>query len=261
MRYVPDVPMTKILTQVAPPNTVQQESLTLRGQRRPIRLWENATGQFIIVDGRRRVVDLLKLEKSTVAALVYGVDELDEENLHLDALTLNSGDPNFMDEADHVYYLITECDYTVEDVASAASLSESTVLNRLDLYHKLIVDYQKALRCGNIKVSAAYELVKLSKSEQQGLFDKQLLAVKKVRVAVKNIRNGRLLAQDVVTTTTSTAVSSAGENIPHSDEDLTAPKEPGPGIYFNHTELDGFIKKGGSFVYMGTTYKITLVSS
>ena len=162
-----EVQLSDINIPTAPPSELQQESLILQGQLQPIYLREvdpeeNDGFKYDVVDGRRRLVDLIATGKRSVMAFVYKKDSVSNSDLHLQALTLNSGKPNYMDEADHVAYLVEIEEYEVGELAAATNLSESTILNRLDLSKKLHPLYQECLRSGLIKVSSAYELVKIS---------------------------------------------------------------------------------------------------
>ena len=258
MYYEREVEIAKIFIMEAPTSTLQQESLNLQGQLQPIRLVvvppsDNAGYGYQIVDGRRRLVDLKAIGQTTVEALVYDEGSLSDEELHIQALTLNSGRPNFMDEADHVYFLMTECGYTVEHISTATNLSNSTILNRLDLRNKLLPEYQECLRSGEVKVSAAYELVKLDKTEQKVLFDSDVKGVKKVTTMVKELRDAKNKPINI---------DDPLGDLPHSAEEGMTDiplSVGGAGLFLPYTEIMSLITAGkGTVVYDGKKYTVLM---
>lgn len=278
MRYLKAVKISEIDRTIAPTNKEQQESLGLRGMRQPVRLWgiasETSEFKYRIVDGRRRIEDWIalkqkesedgpdqSLDKILIGALVYNHDELNEENMHLDALTLNSGKSNYMDEADHISYLMKEETYTVEDVASAVSLSISTILNRLDLINKLISEYQDKLRDGGIKVSAAHELVKVSKEKQTELHTKGLTKTAAIKKAVKIARDGsRGIGNETIVTTPADNKSDNDDvKIYHNGEAVNEAAKLGPGLFLTYEEISTLIEEqGGMINYQGVAYQVDL---
>lgn len=289
MRYLKAVKISEIDRSTAPTNKEQQESLGLRGMRQPIRLWEypldTSEYKYRVVDGRRRIEDWIALkqkeyqagmsidavdtveivslaeDKILIGALVYNYDELDEENMHLDALTLNSGKNNYMDEADHISYLMTEETYTVEDVASSVNLSISTVLNRLDLIHKLIFEYQDKLRDGGIKVSAAHELVKISKESQIELYWQELMKTSAIKKAVKKIRdsNRSIGSETIVAAPLDEKSNEEDVKIYHNGEAVNEAAKLGSGLFLPYEEIINLIEnQGGMITYAGVTYQVDL---
>ncbi len=258
MYYEQKVSISEILVETAPESELQQESLGLQGQIEPIRLveidpQENDGFLFRVIDGRRRLVDIIKLGKLTVEALVYAQDSLGEEDIRVQALTLNSGKPNFMDEADHVSYLITECGYTVEDIAVAVNTSQSTILNRLDLKSKLYTPFQENLRSGTIRVSAAYELVKISKVEQKGIFDSGEKGVKKITGRVKKLRDAKNKPLSIFLNVSDETI------VPHSEDGQIEGGVGGPGLFLSWEEMLSLIAtQQGTIKYQDKQYTIFL---
>lgn len=150
--------------EVAPSNEMQQASLIETTQNEnPIQLRLNGNGKYDIIDGRRRVVDLIAIGKDTVWAIIK---EVSDAELAMQAIILNSGTANYMDEADHIYTLIQKHGMSIEAIAKKGNVTTQTIYDRLRLKEKLIPEIQEHLRAGTIKYSVALELTHLPISKQ-----------------------------------------------------------------------------------------------
>lgn len=150
---------------LAPKNKSQQTSLVTVGQRQPIRLMPLKEGKYAyrVVDGRRRFTDLQQTGATEVLALV---DEVSEQGLHLDALTLNSGTTNFMDEALHIQQLKNNWNMSDADIAKVSNCSPSKI-NSLTQLLKLIQPLREMMLRGDLKQGGGLSLSKLPKEKQE----------------------------------------------------------------------------------------------
>ncbi len=146
----------------APKSKIRQQSLLQSGQVEPIRLSPDGD-KYNVIDGRRRLIDLIETGATEVLALVEEVAELDA---HWLALTLNGGTPNEMDEADHILYLAGE-GYTQKQIAERIGYSQGTVSQRLRLAERLTDEVKAKVRNGEVKPTTAQVLTKLPRDKQQ----------------------------------------------------------------------------------------------
>lgn len=146
----------------APQSKTQQLSLIERGQDNPIRLRPVKDG-YEVIDGRRRLADMIGLGYDEVIAIV--AETTNEESNWL-ALTLNSGTPNELDEAEHIMALLA-LGYTQKIVAEKINYSQATISQRVRLCEKLCDELKEKLRIGEITYSTAIVATKLPLDEQR----------------------------------------------------------------------------------------------
>lgn len=186
-----EVQLDKITPETVAPNDNLFESLQLTGETVNVvylTLDPEAEGMYRVLSGRRRVYALREMGIESVQAIVR---EVDNETFHIQSLIFNSGNPNYMGEAEHVAYLKENGKYTMEEIAAMVNLSESTVLSRYDLVTKLIPEFQEQLRDGRLKYSATIDLVKLPPHKQQ-----ELLAEKEEEGKVVTIKSAKGAFED-----------------------------------------------------------------
>jgi len=165
------VDVRRIKSRPAPDSSGLEESLGMVGQRDPINvrpLTENGF-DYEIVSGNRRFHSLVQQNAEKVWVVILEVDNME---FALDGLILNSGTPNFMDEADHIKELIERHSHSKTEIAQTVGWSLSTVQQRVDLYEKLIDKFQEKLRWGEITYSATINLVKLPKHRQKEFLER-----------------------------------------------------------------------------------------
>ena len=240
MKLNEKVSIELINIEIAPESVTRQESLNLMGQRNPIRLRKNGN-RFDIVDGRRRLTDLIKVGNKTVQALIFEEKELDDEALHADALILNSGTSNPLDEGRHIIWLKTQKGWSDEDVAATSNFSVSKIINLVALVERLLPQYQELLARGDIKVTAAYELVKCPTKTQQEIFDRGERGVKGITQAVKKYRKDTFLAGlhpltlETIDTETNSNAQAMLNGKPKQD---TLNDTNGPGVFIPFSEVN-----------------------
>lgn len=186
------VDVSQINVVVAPSSKAQQLSLLELEQINPIRLRPDGNGRYDIVDGRRRLVDLIKIGRETVQAIV---EELTDAQLHSYALTLNSGTSNPMDEAEHIVYLIG-LGHTQAEIAQMCNWSEAKVSQRVRLLD-LIPEVKEQLRRGDTKVSAALILTKLDRKTQKVLAREGSVALRAAGEALREQQSSQLGLFDI----------------------------------------------------------------
>jgi len=188
-----EISIDKIKPELAPESGIQQKSLFLRGQRQPIRIRPISNGDgyaFAVVDGRRRLANLAARGEKTVLALIDY--DLDETQARLDALTLNSGTRNPMDEAEHVRYL-KNLGLTERQIAEQVGFSEPKV-NYLSKLFLLLPEFQTAIKRGELKISGALKLAKLPKPVQEEFLQSEVkLTVKNCELAEKKYRDSTVV--------------------------------------------------------------------
>lgn len=164
------VAISKIVVEVAPSNKLQQTSLIeTDGNIQPIRLGYNKENDtYWLIDGRRRLVDLIELGKTEVSAIVDENTSRDEG--HLQALILNSGKPNQMDESDHIQHLL-DAGLTVKQISSKANVQQQIVYSRIKLQN-LLPEIKELLRSGKINYSAAKVISSMTLEKQIELLQK-----------------------------------------------------------------------------------------
>ncbi len=160
------VSVEEIKARPAPESESLADSIGLVGQRDPINVRPIKENGYLyeIASGNRRYWSLVAQGQEEVWVVILDADDM---QFCLDALVLNSGTPNFMDESDQIRVLIEEYGYTKEEVSRTVGLSLSTVQSRVDLYEKLIEEFRGQVRLGHIKYSATIDLVKLPKHRQE----------------------------------------------------------------------------------------------
>jgi ParB/RepB/Spo0J family partition protein len=151
---------------VAPTSKSQQKSLLQQGQKQPIRLRLTEDPDYIyeVTDGRRRVSDLIASGATTVMALIE--NNISDAQAHLDALILNAGKPNFMDEARHLKALQSKYNYSEAQLAEMTNYSASKINNLLQLC-LLIPEFQHSMLKGDLKQGAGRALAKLPREVQE----------------------------------------------------------------------------------------------
>jgi ParB/RepB/Spo0J family partition protein len=163
------------------------DSLGLIGQRDPInvRPMENGQYKYEIASGNRRFWSMVGQGVTEVWVVILPSDDV---TFYVDTLTLNSGTPNFMDEADSIRHLIEDEGMTKEEIAQTTSLSLSTVQSRVDLYEKLIPEFQRYMRVGQLKYSGTIDLVKLPKHRQLSFFQRMQREIDEGKRSMVSVR-------------------------------------------------------------------------
>lgn len=190
-----EVPTDKINVEDAPLSDDLVVSLIEQGQREVVKLrYDDTTGRYDIVNGRRRVLGIMQSSQNpnpTVWAIVLDKSALNDEALQWDALIGNAGTPNYMGEALHMDELRNQYGYTTKQIASGTGLSISTVENRLNLMN-LIEPYQSLMLRGELKMTAAMQLVRISPNLQQRAYAAGLIKVKECASFVKKVLEAEL---------------------------------------------------------------------
>ena len=167
------VPLDLIDLETAPESKIQQISLKLtNGNIDPVKLGYNkSTGRYWIINGRRRITDSLAIGSTDILAIVD--KEVDATEGHLQAILLNSGKPNQMDESDHIQNLLDSGKYNVKLISSVCNMQPQIIYSRLRL-QLLIPEFKELLRKGDIKYSAAIIIIKLSVEQQEELLKSEI---------------------------------------------------------------------------------------
>lgn len=150
----------------APQSKVRQKSLLEMSQVEPVTLRLLKSGRYEIVDGRRRIVDLIANGVKEVLAIVR--DDLSDNDADLHALILNSGKSNEIDEASHIVRLISN-GYSQSDIAKKTGWSQAKISKRIKLWNNLAPKLKALLQAGKMKYSAALAACALSEEEQNNL--------------------------------------------------------------------------------------------
>lgn len=195
------VKIDDINLEAVPEDKSKQISLNLSGLRNPVKLRKNKNGSFDIIDGRRRIDSLAYLEIKEIDAFVYELDEISDEQMNVDGLISNSGKPNFANEATLISKLIGQFGYTIKNIADLTGFTIQTIYNRLALIEKLTPKYFTALERGDIVLNTAKELIKIDKPTQEVLFDNNLLGVREIKEAVKEIKVKKLPSLPILPST------------------------------------------------------------
>jgi hypothetical protein len=152
----------------APTNKFQQRSLIETGGNiEPVRLGK-LEDRYWVINGRRRLTDLIVNGQTFVLAIVD--DDIDNVVGHLQALILNSGKPNQMDESNHIQSLLDSGDYDIKQISKICNMQLQIVYSRLRL-QKLIQPFKDLLQKGEINYSAGIVITKLSIEHQQELLE------------------------------------------------------------------------------------------
>lgn len=160
-----NVPIELINNVPAPTQKARQQSLIELGQVDPVRLRPAEDGRFSIVDGRRRIANLIANKAQEVKALVEFIDD-DQADLH--ALALNiSRSPSPMIEARKSGGLI-EKGYTQQQIAQMLGVTQGFISQRLGLLD-LIPVLQTRLELGQMTLTAARAARKLPVEDQERL--------------------------------------------------------------------------------------------
>lgn len=163
-----NIPINRIKTDIVPDDKSLQESLLEASQKYPIKVRPIAHPDYDyeIVNGRQRIDAMVKTGGIYIEAIV---EEMDDAELHIQALIGNANKPNEIDEARHIIKL-EELGYTGDQIAKIVRYSSATVSQRKKLIEKLHPVAQLKLQSGDIKVSTAMEATKLPLDEQEELF-------------------------------------------------------------------------------------------
>lgn len=166
---VEKLPIAKIKRSIGPQNANRQESLRNRGQLLPISVAaNNGSGDYELLDGRRRIEDTLAIEGAEILAVVY--EDLNEEERLLRALALNmtrSASP--MIEAKRIKRLLTEFKWTQRRLAKELDITQGKISQYVTLLDKLIPFWQQQLELELITFTVARVLCRLSPQAQEAL--------------------------------------------------------------------------------------------
>lgn len=160
-----NVPIDLINDVPAPVAKARQLSLIELGQIEPIRLRPATNGRYDIVDGRRRVAEMVANGEKNIKALV---EFLDDTQSALHALALNiSRSHSPMVEARLLASLL-EHGHTQQGIAKKLGVTQGLISQRLGLLD-LIPELQSRLVLGTMTMSAARAARKLPTADQQRL--------------------------------------------------------------------------------------------
>lgn len=137
--------------------------------------------RYQYINGRRRGETARANGQKTIRAIV--VSDVDDRELHTQALITNSGTENYGDEAEHVGYLFHTVGMKQSEIAEMCNMGYSTVSGRLKLYDKLAPTSLALLKTGEINYSTALKLCKMTFVEQVEFIDRCNNEDKKVTVA------------------------------------------------------------------------------
>lgn len=148
----------------APISKARQNSLIELGQVDPVRLRPTAEGRFDIVDGRRRVVNLLAAGVEVVTALV---ESLSDSQSAFHSLALNiSRSPSPMTEARLIAELLKK--YTQQEISKMLGVTQALISQRVGLLD-LVAELQDRLEVGEMTLTAARAAKKLPPEAQREL--------------------------------------------------------------------------------------------
>jgi len=155
------IPIELINGVPAPTNKARQQSLIEIGQIDPVRLRPTSDGRFDIVDGRRRIANLLEVGHVEVSALV---EIITDSQAALHALVLNvSRSHSPMVEARLIAQLMQT--HTQKEVAKMLGVTQGFISQRLGLLD-LIPELQSRFELGQMTNEAARIAKKLPKEDQ-----------------------------------------------------------------------------------------------
>lgn len=160
-----NIPIGLINNVPAPVEKARQQSLIDLGQVDPVKLRPAEYGRYEIVDGRRRIANLVANKAVEVKALVEFIDD-DQSALH--ALALNvSRSHSPMIEAKLLVRLI-EKGYTQQQLAKMLGVTQGFISQRLGLLD-LVSALQTRLKLGKMTMTAARAARKLPREDQEKL--------------------------------------------------------------------------------------------
>ncbi len=165
----------------APTSKARQQSLIELGQIEPIRLRAIDAGLYEIIDGRRRLADLIANGAIEVEAFI---ETIDDARAALHGLVLNvSRSHSPMVEARLLAQLI-EKGYTQQQLAVILGVSQGLIAQRLGLLD-LTPELQEALELGRMTLTAARSARKLPKPGQAELAQIDKITVQAAQDALR----------------------------------------------------------------------------
>lgn len=238
MRYDYQVVKTSdILIPKAPKNKLQQESLIKLNQLNPIklRLSKKEGFKYELVDGRRRLTDLIATGATEVEALIEDIDNVQSA---LQALALNSGTPNKMDEALHIEVLLNQ-QYTVEQISKTCNIPLQIVYNRIKLLN-LLPEIQDLLLAGDKKIcySNALRLASLPFKNQKNLLSEKKITSQMVTSEIRKYQ-----------------ASKVGSSI----LDIEQPEEVTPGLFLTGSQVTELLNGEVTINYNGKSLILKVV--
>jgi ParB/RepB/Spo0J family partition protein len=137
-------------------------SIASQGLKIPFRVIKDKSGKFALRDGHRRHAAVSYAIKHLDAPItkvpVIVLDNVSEQQLLLDALTCNSGEPMDLLERGRGYLRLLETGLTVGDIAARTGLGHSSVSKGIVLA-KAPPELHRVVRDGKLSATQAYELV------------------------------------------------------------------------------------------------------
>jgi ParB/RepB/Spo0J family partition protein len=181
------VEISRIIREDSPrPSKGFVESLKEEGVIEPVVLQETANGQYLILDGRRRIEGSELAGLGEVPAVVYGVDEIDTNNFDLILLKLQFlRSPNPGRELAAVKRRIRE-GRTIEEIAESIGVNVVRV-RRLFRLSNLCATGLKLLCSGHISETKALSLARLPTDVQESLLAEhgQKIKAEAVQAAIR----------------------------------------------------------------------------
>jgi ParB/RepB/Spo0J family partition protein len=168
-------------------------SIEHQSQRRPVVLGCNPKdmeGDYLIYDGKRRIAALTELGRTQVIALVC--EDENEVNHAIETLVGNLGERNPGAEAEAVEILLGE-GYNEERIVKEVGLDKKTVTDLIRLKQALHPVAFEKVKVGQLPLSTAKQMLRLSPEEQGMLAMEEKVRAKDVKAVVR-ARSQDLLA-------------------------------------------------------------------
>lgn len=156
------------------------EDIAIRGQVTPIQVTKDADDSYIIIDGRRRVKALRALaeaaedkkEFDSVIAIVIDAPLSMQSILGLAAVENNLRTENPLTDLQAIRYLMdNNPQISEQEISRQTGIPVARIRKRLKL-NKLIPEIAQVVLKGNISVSVAEGVAKLSEQKQKSLLNK-----------------------------------------------------------------------------------------
>lgn len=162
--------------------TALAQSIDRSGLLNPISVRELPQGGYCLIAGERRWRACQMLGWSRIPALVWEKDEPDAAVLTL-AENLHRADLHYLEEAEGILRLISQCGITQNEAAALLAMSPSALCNKLRLL-RLSPAVQQALTENHLPERLARALLSLPDE------DLQLRAVRHIAADGLNVRQG-----------------------------------------------------------------------
>lgn len=187
-RQLTRISIGEIIFEPAPVSKARQTSLLELGQVDPIRVRPSEDGRYEIINGRRRVANLVANGAKEVEVII---DHVTDEDADWQALALNmSGSPSPMVEA-RIIGKMVDRDYTQKEIARRLGITQGNVSQRLSLL-ALIPELQGQLETSQITLTAARMICKLPEADQVSLLAEEQITVELAKDALRQYQAGEV---------------------------------------------------------------------